>query len=227
MASIWVCESSPSTACAAFARRASARASAMEARSRSEAGLGAVETAMARGAARSVAADAIEPGLYHIAPGATTAVSCRAPALCRRFPTRSDIPHDVPTDKTSLVCAGSERAGLGVRPRRRSGPASGHCNGDLREVPRRAWQPHPGHLQVPGRRQRPGLRPGLPRVRPLPRRRRRADVDRRSRSVSADQPVEARPGDRVHAHDVHPGSAVHRRCARCGWVCTPRATSAA
>ena len=45
-------------------------------------------------------------------------------------------------------------------------------------------------------------RPGLPRVRPLPGLRRRADVDRRSRSAGADHPVEAGRDDRVHAHDL-------------------------
>ena len=169
---------------------------------------------MDRGAARAVAACAIEPGLYHIAPGPTTAVSCRPPALCRRFPTRSDIPDDVPTDNTSLVCAGPERAGVGVRPRRRRRGRQWPLRSvSFAQAARRAWQPHPDHLQVPGRRQRPGLRPGLPGVRPFPRRRRRAVVDRRPRSVSADEPVEARAGDRVHAHSVHPGGPVHRRGA--------------
>ena len=53
----------------------------------------------------------------------------RPTALCRRFPTRSEISNDVPTDKTSRVCAGSERAGVGVRPRRRPGAAGGHSLG--------------------------------------------------------------------------------------------------
>ena len=228
MASICVCESSASTACAALAR-ARERARLGHRRRDHDRWLGWAQSRRPwTGARRARGRPARLSRTVPYCPRADNGgIMPSARTLQAISSHRSDIPHDVPTDNTALVCAGPERAGFGVRPRRGPGPAGGHADGDLRAAARRARQPDPDHLQVPGRRQRAGLRPGLPGVRPFPRRRRRADVDRRPRSVGADEPVEARTGHRVHTHDVHPGGPVHRRRAGAAWACTRRATSAA
>ena len=72
-----------------------------------------------------------------------------------------------------------------------------------------ARQPARSDLQVRGRARR-DLRPRLPRLRPLRERRRRADVDRRSRSAPADADVEGRGDDRVHADRVRAELSVQR-----------------
>ena len=197
-------------ACAVLARRARARASAIDARSRSVAGLGAGETAMAKG--RGVGRQARMRRTVPYCPRADNGgIMPSVRSLRAIVRDGSDIPHDVPTDNTALVCARRERDGLGLRSRRGAGPAGGDGLGDLLEGARRARQSHRDHLQVPGRRQRAGLRSGLPRLRPLPRRRRGTHVDRRPRSRRADVAVEARAGGPVQAHDVHPGARLHRR----------------
>ena len=60
------------------------------------------------------------------------------------------------------------------------------------------------------------VRRRLPRHGPRRRRRRGADVDRRSQSADANERVEARPDGRVHAHRVHPGLPVRRGAPRPG-----------
>src|SRR5690606_12099101 len=54
------------------------------------------------------------------------------------------------------------------------------------------------------------LRSGLPGLRPFPRRRGRADVDRRSRSADADDAVDARQYGGVSADDFRPDLLVPR-----------------
>ena len=100
--------------------------------------------------------------------------------------------------------------------RRRLPPegSAGAAGGDAQRhaEPRQgaARQPDRHHLQV-RRRQRREVRPGLPRDGPRRRHRRRADVDRRSRSAGADHAVEAGADGRVHAHGVRPDLSVRRR----------------
>ena len=79
-----------------------------------------------------------------------------------------------------------------------------------------ARQPARGDLPVRGRAGR-DVRRRLPRLRPLPGLRRRADVDRRSRSAAADADVEAGRDDRVHAHGVRAQLSVQRPGQRCAW----------
>ncbi len=108
-------------------------------------------------------------------------------------------------------CAGgaARRCGRGED----AGPAGGDAVGDASRVRAPRSAARRGHLQVPGRRQRAGLRSGLPGLRPLPRRRRGAAVDRRPRSGRADEPVEARQVVQYTRTVFIPVVPVHRRRA--------------
>ena len=96
-------------------------------------------------------------------------------------------------------CVAPRRRGVRRQGRRRR--ADGDADRDAQQDPGLARQPARSDLQVRGRARR-DVRQGLPRLRPLRERRRRADVDRRSRSAAADHDVEAGRDDRVHAHRV-------------------------
>ena len=238
IASICVCESSPSSSCAARARRASARASAIDARSRSVGGAAvAVGAAIGSAASRAWCTLARSSGLYHIAPCADNGGIMPSVRQLRVIvdrdavaatPGRSAITPDLTTmhDRQMfrlLVALGACAALIGLRSQGIGRHSRRDAVGDVRPSARGAWQSRRGHLQVPGRRQRAGLRSGLPGLRALPRRRRRAHVDRRPRSGRADLAVEARSGRPVHPHDVHPGVSRTSATRTSGWACTRRA----
>ena len=137
----------------------------------------------------------------------TYAAIARPSEIRYRFATVQQPPRFAPLVDSARVRRRSRVACGGAR---RSGAAGRDTDRHAEPRPGARRQSAGDHLQVRRRRRRE-VRPGLSGVRARHRRGRRVHVGRRPRSADADQPVEARADDRVHANDLRAGLSVRRR----------------